>query len=123
MESNNRPTSGATLGQYLEKGRQDAGLSLRQLAAASGVNIMTIRRLLGDEVESPSAEQLQRLAQVLELDEAEVFAFIGITPPKGLSSIAPNLRAKFKLRGDALSEAAEEILKIINKYDGTPPDK
>ncbi len=123
MESKNRPTSGATLGQYLEKGRQDAGLSLRQLAAASGVNIMTIRRLLGDEVESPSAEHLQQLARVLELNEADVFGYIGVTPPEGLPEVAPYLRAKHNLKGESLNKAAQEIQNIINKYDGTLPDK
>lgn len=123
MESKNRPTSGATLGQYLEKGRQNAGMSLRQLSAASDVPTTTLRRILDNEVESPSVEHLQRIARILELDEAEIFAFIGVTPPKGLPSVAPYLRAKYKLQGEALNDATEEILKIINKYDGTPPDK
>jgi transcriptional regulator with XRE-family HTH domain len=96
---------------------------LRQLADASGIHVSAVNRLLKDEVESPSAEHLQQLARVLELDEAEVFAFIGVTPPKGLPSVAPYLRAKYKLHGDALSEATEEILKIIDKYDGTPSHK
>lgn len=120
MNEKNTP---ATLGQYLERGRKKSGLSLRQLAAASGVPVRTIRRILGDEVESPAAEDLQRLAQALELDEVDVFGYIGVTPPKGLPGIAPYLRAKHGLRGDALGEAAREIENIINKYDGIQPDK
>lgn len=120
MESTNRPT---TLGQYLEQGRQKSGLSLRQLAAVSGVNVMTIRRLLNDQVESPSAEHVQQLVRTLELDETDAFAYIGVTPPEGLPSIAPYLRATTGLKGNDLNEATEQIQKIIDKYDRLPPDK
>ncbi|MYZ33927.1 MULTISPECIES: helix-turn-helix transcriptional regulator [unclassified Streptomyces] len=112
-----------TLGQYLEQGRQEAGFTLRELASASGVPKSTLDRILKDQVESPPIEPVQQLARVLELDEAEAFAYIGVTPPSGLPSIAPYLRAKHGLRGQALSDAAQEIQNIINKYDGVPPDK
>jgi hypothetical protein len=49
--------------------------------------------------------------------------FIGVTPPEGLPSVTPYLRAKFRIKGEALDEAAREIQKIIDKYDGEPPDK
>ncbi|MGA5426641.1 helix-turn-helix domain-containing protein [Streptomyces koyangensis] len=111
-----------TLGRYLEKGRQHAGLSLRRLATASGVPLRTIRRILNDEVESPAAEDLQQLARVLELDESDVFGYIGVTPPKGLPDVAPYLRAKHKLKGESLNKAAEEIQSIINKYDNMSPE-
>lgn len=111
-----------TLGQYLEQGRQRIGLSLRQLADASGVNVSAVNRLLKDEVDSPAAEHLQSIANVLELDTADVFAYIGVTPPKGLPGITPYLRAKHKLRGETLNKAAQEIRNIIDKYDGIPPD-
>jgi transcriptional regulator with XRE-family HTH domain len=112
-----KESASSTLGQYLEQGRQNAGLSLRQLAAASDIPMSTVNRLLKDEVESPSAEHLQQLANVLELDPAEVFAFIGVTPPQGLPSVAPYLRAKYKLSGDALSEAEQQLRRIIEKYN------
>jgi transcriptional regulator with XRE-family HTH domain len=106
-----------TLGQYLEEGRQAAGFSLRQLASASDIPMSTVNRLLKDEVESPSAEHLQRLASVLELDSTDVFAFIGVTQPQGLPTVAPYLRAKYKLSGDALSEAEQELRRIIEKHN------
>lgn len=112
-----KPSRAMTLGQYLEQGRHDAGLSLRRLAAASGVHMSAIRRLLNDEVESPSAEHLQQLARALELNEEDVLAFIGVTPPHGLPSVAPYLRAKYQLDGDALTEAVEQLSSIIDKYN------
>lgn len=116
-------TNGLKLGQYLEQARQRAGLSLRQLAAAAHIPMSTVNHLLKDEIDRPAAEDLQQIARVLELDEVDIFAYIGVTPPKGLPGIAPYLRAKHGLRGDALSEAAREIQNIINKYDGIQPDK
>lgn len=122
MNETNHPIA-ETLGHYLEQGRQEAGLTLRQLASASGVPKSTVGRILKGEVENPSIEHVQQLARVLELDESEAFAYIGVTPPSGLPSITPYLRAKHGLRGEALSEAAQEIQDIINKYDGVQPDK
>ena len=110
-----------TLGQYLEQGRQDAGLTVRQLATASKVPKSTVNRILKDEVENSSPGHIQQIARVLELDEAEALAFIGVTPPDGLPDIAPYLRAKIGLRGDALHRACEEIQAIIQKHDGKPP--
>lgn len=112
-----------SLGQYLEQGRQRAGLTLRQLAEASGVNVSAVNRLLKDEVEHPAAEHLQSIANVLELDMTDALGFIGVTPPKGLPGISPYLRAKHKFRGETLNKAAQEIQNIINKYDGIPSDE
>lgn len=120
MEFGKRPT---TLGQYLELGRQKVGLSYRQCASAAEMPLTTAMRLFRDDVESPQADHLQRLVRVLELDEVEALAYIGVTPTEGLPSIGPYLRATTGLKGKDLQEATEQIQRIINKYDGIPPDK
>lgn len=120
MNEINHPAAD-TLGYYLEQGRQEAGLTLRQLATASGVPKSTVSRILKGEVEHPAVEHVQQLARVLELDETDVFAYMGVTPPKGLPSVAPYLRQKHGLKGDALSEATDQIQKIIERYNGSAP--
>lgn len=112
-----------TLGQYLELGRRSVGLSYRQCASAANMPLTTAMRLFRDSVENPQADHVQRLVRVLELDDTDAFAYIGVTPPEGLPDTTPYLRAKYGLRGRALSEAAKEIQEIINKYDGIPSDK
>ncbi|SRR5260370_38654731 len=120
---NNPPSGRQTLGQYLEAARQTASLSLRQLADLAELSKSTVDRILRDEVENPSIEQLRRLATVLEVDIAEVLAFTIPASPQDLPTVAPYLRAKYKLQGQALSKAAEQIQRIIDKYDNTLPDK
>jgi transcriptional regulator with XRE-family HTH domain len=112
-----------TLGQYLETGRQEAGLSLRQLASASGVHESTVNRLLKDHIEKPSAEQVQQIVIALELNLTDALAYIGVVRPRGLPGTRLYLREKRGLRGQALDEATKAIEEIINKYDGIPPDK
>ncbi len=49
-----------------------------------------------DQNDNPSAEKLQRLAEVLELDPAELLAYIGVQPslpePRLYSSRSPRSR-------------------------------
>ncbi|MEV6871481.1 helix-turn-helix transcriptional regulator [Amycolatopsis sp. NPDC051128] len=106
-----------TLGQYLEHGRQAAGLSLRQLANATDVPLTTVARLMRDEVESPQADLVQQLARVLELDVVDALAYIGVVRPRGLPSAKLYLREKFGLRGEQLDEATQEIQEIIDRHN------
>lgn len=106
-----------TLGSYLRSQREAAELSIRELARLSGVPASYITEIEGGKKTNPSAEILQRLAGVLEVDTADLFAFIGITPPQGLPSVAPYLRAKYKLSGDALREAEQQLHHIIDKHN------
>ncbi|GAA3572179.1 hypothetical protein GCM10022419_061320 [Nonomuraea rosea] len=67
MESGNRPTLGALLRRWRER----ALLTQEQLAAETGLNVRTIRRLEGDALQRPRSDSLRRLAAALELDERE----------------------------------------------------
>jgi transcriptional regulator with XRE-family HTH domain len=105
-----------TLGSYLRSQRELAELSIRELARLSGVPASYITEIEGSKKTNPSAEILQKLAKVLEIDTADLFAFIGVTPSQGLPSVAPYLRAKYKLSGDALREAEQQLQHIIEKH-------
>jgi transcriptional regulator with XRE-family HTH domain len=102
-----------TLGSYLRSQRETAELSIRELARLSGVPASYITEIEGGKKTKPSAEILQKLANILEIDTADLFAFIGVTPSQGLPSVGPYLRAKYKLQGDALREATEQLQRII----------
>ncbi|MBV9383365.1 MAG: helix-turn-helix domain-containing protein [Streptosporangiaceae bacterium] len=106
-----------TLGSYLRNQRESAGLATRELARQSGVPASYIAEIEGGKKTSPSAEILQKLATVLDIDTADLFAFIGVTPPQELPSVAPYLRTKYKLRGDALREAEQQLQRIIDKHN------
>ncbi|GLZ30637.1 hypothetical protein Lesp02_28260 [Lentzea sp. NBRC 105346] len=121
MKESNKEQSG--LGVSIRQAREAADLSLRQLAALAGLNYSYLAKIEMGQSEHPSADRLQRIAEVLKIDPADLLGFIGVTPPKGLPSVAPYLRQKHGLKGDALAEATEQIQKIIEKYNTAPPDK
>ncbi|MFB9726867.1 helix-turn-helix transcriptional regulator [Haloechinothrix salitolerans] len=104
-----------TLGSYLRTQREACDMTIRQVARLSGIQPSYIAELEAGKKANPSAEILQKIASVLELDTADLFAFIGVTPPKDLPSVAPYLRAKYNLTGDALAEAEQQIKRIIDK--------
>jgi transcriptional regulator with XRE-family HTH domain len=105
------------LGQVLRRAREDAGLSIRQLEATSGVGRMAIQRLEFDEVERPAASHLVHLAQALELNETDLFLLAGLPVPKQTASLDVLLRKEYGLSDAAVTEAKENIRGIIEKYN------
>ena len=109
----------ATLGAFVHQARERAGLSLRNLEAITGISRPTLNRLELDQVDNPSPSMLHRLAEALELNSDDLFAFVGYRPSKSLPSLAPYLRAKYQLPPDAVAEANEALQNILERYDHT----
>lgn len=107
-----RPSERLTLGQYLEQAREQAGLSLRQLAAASGVHPSSVNRLLKDEVDDPLPEHLMGLAQALDVRASDLFLLAGLPIPKELPSVDAMLRVEYGLSEQGLLEAKRHIAAI-----------
>src|SRR4051812_15382717 len=107
----------ATLGAYVRQARERAGLSLRHLEAITGISRPMLNRLELDLLDKPSPTVLQRVAEALELDSDDLFAFAGYRPSDKLPGLAPYLRAKYQLPPDALAEASEALHDILAKYD------
>lgn len=110
-----------SLGQYLEQAREEAGCSIRQLVAATGIPQTTINRLLKDEVEKPNPEHLTRLADALELNASDLFMVAGLPIPQGMPSIDALLRTEYDLPDEAVAEAKRNIQAIVEKYDAERP--
>lgn len=56
----------------LRRARVNARLSIKQLAEKSGVGVDTISRIEADQDADPRAETLGKLADVLEVDPADI---------------------------------------------------
>lgn len=107
------------LGHYLRAHREAAGLTIRHLASIIGMNHGYLVRLESGEKTNPSADVLHKLADALELDPAEVLAFIGITS----SSTLPPARVYFRKKY-GLSEAdARQVAKLIEQYTSKGKNK
>jgi transcriptional regulator with XRE-family HTH domain len=106
-----------TLGGYIQQARERAGLSLRNLEAITGISRPMLNRLEHDQIDNPSPDVLHRLANALELDSDDLFAFVGYRPSTKLPSLAPYLRSKYQLPPNAIAEASEALQGILEKYD------
>jgi transcriptional regulator with XRE-family HTH domain len=102
----------ATLAEYLRAIREQAGISQRQLANRVGIHNSYLARLESGENDSPAAELLQRIADILEVSSTDLMAFIGVKPPQGLPDFAPYLRAKYHLDEEAIREMAEHMRRL-----------
>lgn len=113
------PDAALTLGAHIQRGRERAGLSLRHLAAITGIPKTTLHRLELDQMDHPSPALLQRVAEALELNSDDLFAFVGYRPSESLPSLAPYLRAKYHLPPEAIAEVNDALGGILDKYDRT----
>jgi transcriptional regulator with XRE-family HTH domain len=104
----------ATLGEYLRVAREQVGLSQRQLAARAGIHNSYLARLESGETANPSADVVQRIADVLEVDATDLFAYIGVTLPAGLPELAPYLRAKYRMSDEAIRKMAAHLRQLAN---------
>lgn len=107
----------STLGTTIRQARERAGFSLRNLEAIVGVSRQWLNRLEHDDLDNPNPTILHRLAEALELDSDDLFAFVGYRPSDKLPSLTPYLRAKYRLPPAALAEASEAFKDILDKYD------
>jgi transcriptional regulator with XRE-family HTH domain len=99
----------AMLGDILRSARLEAGLSIRQLAKHVGVHHSYIGHIENGLKSNPSAELLQKLAEVLNLDANELLAHIGLRP----SSILPPLRVYFRQKFDTSEDEADVLAQIV----------
>jgi transcriptional regulator with XRE-family HTH domain len=101
-----------TLGDRLRAARAEAGLSIRELARLAGINYSYLSKLESDQNDNPSADKLQRLAGVLDIDPAELLGYIGVEP----SGTLPPPRVYFRRKYGVSEQDAEELSRIIESY-------
>lgn len=107
----------STLGEYLRAERERAEISQRQLASRVGIHHSYLARLESGENDSPAAEVLQTIADVLEISSADLMAFIGVKPPEGLPEFAPYLRAKYHLSDTEIRRMAGYLRRVGHVHE------
>src|SRR5437870_3385291 len=110
------------LGRRLRKRREELGLSMRELAERTGTTHPTIIRLEEGSIERPAADKLSRIADVLSLNLADVYAFVDYDTPSQLPSFRPYLRTKYRHLPQTAVEELERSFKQITKRHGIDPD-
>ena len=113
MTSKSHPT----LGERLKAARVAAGLSTRELGKLAGIDHSYLFKLEEDRNARPAADKLQRLAEVLELDPAELLAYIGVDFASTLPSAPVYFRRKYGLS----EHDADELAKLVDNYTKRTP--
>lgn len=108
-----------TLGEVLRAARHATELSVRQVARAAGIHHSYLTKLENDQIDSPSASYLQRLADVLELDASELLGFIGVEP----ASTLPSPRIYFRRKFGMTDAEAASLSRLIAQYTKPPNHK
>lgn len=117
-----RPRTPRTVGEVIRAARQALGYSTWQLADRSGISQSSVVRIERGQGKQPSADHLRRLAPVLGLAPAELFALAGYTAATDLPTLPTYLRTKYRdYPDDARVEVEQFITALINKYDSSPP--
>jgi len=111
-------------GRWLRTKRQQAGLSKMQLAKRSGMSDTSILRIEEGIFLAPAPDKLARIADVLGLELADVYAMADYAVPDDLPSFQPYLRTKYRgLPQKAVADLNKAFTDIAKRhgYDARGP--
>lgn len=111
------------LGQVVNDRRNEIGMSLRQLAAKTGLDSATVLRLERGDILTPQADTLTSIAEILDLPVSDLFTVAGWVPPKELPTLRPYLRTKYgQLPEDAVGEMEAFFGRLAKKHGMRGPN-
>jgi transcriptional regulator with XRE-family HTH domain len=109
-------------GAWLRAQRIAAGYSTVRLAKEAGTTDATIVRIEHGTIAAPAPDKLSRIAGVLGLSLADVYAMAGYAVPADLPSFQPYLRRKYRdLPAGAVNDL-DRAFRDIAKRHGYDPD-
>lgn len=105
------------LGALLKQTREARGLSMRQLAKLVDVRDVTILRFERGDQAAPAPDKLARIANVLGLSLADVYALADYAVPNDLPSFTPYLRTKYRdLPADEIDKIQAYAARLARKH-------
>jgi transcriptional regulator with XRE-family HTH domain len=99
-----------TLGECIAANRRLAGLSQRQLAAQAGLHYSVLSRVERGEYMQLTPDILQRIADVLEIDSAELLRYVGVEPS------LPEPRVYFRRKLGVNAATADVLARLVEDY-------
>ncbi len=111
-------------GRWLRAKRQAAGISTVQLAKRADMSDTTIVRIEHGAYSAPAPNKLARIADVLALELADVYAMADYAVPDDLPSFQPYLRTKYRgLPQKAIADLNKAFTDIAKRhgYDARGP--
>jgi transcriptional regulator with XRE-family HTH domain len=116
------PTQARQLGQLLRQHREQRGLGVRGLEAASGVNVSSIVSLERGDILTPQPDTLKALAAALDLSVSDLFTVAGWLPAGELPTLKPYLRAKYRqLDERAIADLEHYAEQLAQRHGASGP--
>ncbi len=87
----------AELGNFLRRGREGKGLSLRKVEELAGVSNAYLSQLEGAKIRQPSPVDLHKLCDLYEISYALAMEYAGYPLPEGVPASTPQQRLLARL--------------------------
>jgi len=117
------PEQTSHLISQLRRKREEAGLSVNEVARRAKVDPGTAWRIEQGMIPTPRAESLIAIGKVLDIPPADLFATVGWLSPDELPTVGPYLRTKYDhLPDEAIEEAEKYIADVLQRYHRDPAD-
>lgn len=104
------------LAAALIRRREELGLSVSGVAVRAGLARSTYLRLETGQISEPRAENLQAIADALELPVGDLYALAGRISKRELPTLQPYLRTKYNLTDDAAQAIQATFQGIADRY-------
>lgn len=114
MTSDPPPTP---LSELLHRLRQEAGLSLYELAKRSGVGRPKLLRIETGEIRTPTVEILDKIALALQADPESFYDAVWQTTDDPLPSLPTYFRAKHQLTDEEIARLERTLKRTISGTD------
>lgn len=112
-----------TLGDYIRARRTSRGLSLNDVAAASGLHFSYWSKLEAGQYDAPSPKHLLTIARTLGVDAEDLYGLAGYAIPERLPTFKPYLRAKYgELPPEAVADL-ERYFDLLRAFYDIPADQ
>jgi len=108
------------LGELIQSSREQAGLSARKLEQISGLDHSYISKLERGAYQSVLPDNLNKLAEALDISAADLFTLAGYPAVDELPSFGPYLRTRYgeELPADARA-ALTEMFEVLSRSQGS----
>jgi transcriptional regulator with XRE-family HTH domain len=112
-----------SLGDFIAKKRHQLGLSLRGMAAKSGIDDSLLSKIERGQVRQPTPENLDRLARAINVDPEDLYSLAGYAAATRLPTIGPYLRTKYGLPSEAVDELTSYFEFVRGKHSDDTTNK
>lgn len=116
------PRQARALATLLRTHREQLGLTAREVARRSGVDVGTVTRMERQQIPYPRPDSLVAIGDTLGIPAADLFAVADWLPKHQLPAFQPYLRAKYDLSDEAAEQVEAFLDRLRDKHGADGPN-